>query len=136
MSEMRNAYYASLCLYLGLASKELAELGGFSDRFARDLLVGKRPFPQDVKDALDLLKDDVDVMVDAMVAQVQDGDGALFVFKNNDELRDLFPNWPARGAAKGGFVGPHRIAALEAKDALADEGIDVDLYFNPGVRFI
>ena len=44
-----EATYAVVCSYLGLTSRDLAEIGNFSERFARDLLAGRRPFPKDVQ---------------------------------------------------------------------------------------
>lgn len=127
---MTDARYAVLTGALGLSVNDLAEIGGFSDRFARDLVAGRRPFPQDVKDALDDLDDDNDVIVDEIVADVQEGAGAIWIFRTNAELRQYFPDWPGRGKAAGGFVGPHRIAALAAADILSDDfGIDADLLF-------
>lgn len=126
---MTDARYAALTGALGLTVNDLAEIGGFSDRFARDLVGGRRPFPQDVKDALDALDDDSDVLVDEIIADVQEGAGAIWVFRSNSELRQHFPDWLGRGSASGGFVGPHRIAALTAADQLSSEGVDVDLIF-------
>lgn len=124
-----NALYATLTANLGLSARDLAEIGGFSDRFARDLLAGRRPFPKDVAEALLDIQDDIDVMADAIEESVRDGDGAIFVFRTNAELRQLFPQWPGRGKALGGFVGPHRIAALTAWDSLKNDGIYVDILF-------
>ena len=124
-----NARYATLAASLGLSSRDIAEIGGFSDRFARDLVGGRRPFPQDVKDALDALDDDSDVIIDKIITDIQEGAGAIWVFRSNSELRQHFPDWPGRGSASGGFVGPHRIAALAAADQLSSEGVDVDLIF-------
>lgn len=128
---MIDARPAALTGALGLSVNDLAEIGGFSGRFARDLVRGKRPFPADVCAALKALDDDVGVITDELIADVQEGTGAIFVFRSNDELRQLFPAWPGRGKARGGFVGPYRIAALAAADHLADGGIDVDLVFWP-----
>ena len=126
---MTDARYVALTGALGLTVNDLAEIGGFSSRFARDLVAGMRPFPRDVKQALDDLGDDADVMVDEIIADVQEGAGAIWIFRSNNDLRRHFPDWPARGHAAGGFVGPHRIAAIEAADQLAADGIDVDLLF-------
>lgn len=125
----RDALYATLAHNLGLSSRELAEIGGFSDRFARDLLAGRRPFPQDVKDALLDIQDDIDVLADSIEADVEDGQGAIWVFRTNADLRAQFPTMPARGNAAGGFVGPLGIAAMTAWDALRERGIDVDILF-------
>lgn len=110
----------------------LSHNSGFSDRFARDLVSGRRPFPADVRQALDDLDEDSDVLVDEIIADVQEGTGAIWVFRSNAELRRHFPDWPGRGHAGGGFVGPHRIAALAAADQLNGDGIEVDLlFFDP-----
>jgi hypothetical protein len=92
-----------------MRSKDLAELGGFSDRFARDLLAGRCPFPADVQDALELLEDDVSVIADVLVELDE-----LVAFRTNKELRAVFTQWPARGKSSGGFVGPHRVAVISA----------------------
>lgn len=129
---MTDARYAALTGALGLTTRDLAEIGGFSDRFARDLVAGRRPFPQDIKNALDDLDDDSDVIVDEIVADVQEGAGGIWIFRSNQELRQHFPDWPGRGQAAGGFVGPHRIAALTAADILDGQGVEVDLiFFDP-----
>ena len=126
---MIEGRYAALAGAMGLSVSDLAEIGGFSDRFARDLLAGRRPFPEPVKDALELLDFDVNVLVDAIMSAVEEGAGVIFIFRTNEEVRTYFPDWPGRGHAAGGFIGPHRTAALAASDHLAENGIDVDLYF-------
>lgn len=126
---MGDARYAALTGALGLTVNDLAEIGGFSARFSRDLVSGRRPYPNDVKDALDALDDDSDVIVDEIIVDVMEGSGAIWVFRSNNDLRRHFPDWPGRGCANGGFVGPHRIAALAAADQLSIAGIDVDLIF-------
>jgi hypothetical protein len=126
----RNALYASLTRTLGLSARDLADLGGYkSDRYPRDLLKGLRPFPQDIQNALLDIQEDVEVITDTLVLQVEEGDGAIFVFGTNAELRENFPEWPGRGKAAGGFAGPHRIAALTAREILKERGIDVDILF-------
>ena len=42
---MTDARYAALTGALGLSPNDLAEIGGFSDRFARDLVAGRRARP-------------------------------------------------------------------------------------------
>lgn len=124
-----DARYAALTGALGLSPRDLAEIGGFSDRFARDLVAGRKSFPQNVKDALDQIDDDCDVITDELVSDVQEGSAAIWIFRSNADLRRAFPDWPGRGEADGGFVGPHRIAALAAADILDAEGIEVELLF-------
>lgn len=80
------------------------------------------------------VEDDVDVMVDSMVADVEAGCNAIFVYRTDEDLRARFREWPARGKAAGGFVGPHRVAAMAAQDMLDEDGIEVDLLFGPGER--
>ena len=106
---MDNAHYATLAYYLGLRSKDLAEIGGFSDRYARDCLKGKAAFHNDLIKALQLIQDDIEVVVDVL-----DELEVIIVYRTNNELREHFPEWPGRGHASGGFVGPHRIAAMMA----------------------
>lgn len=125
-----DARYAALTGALGLSTADLAEIGGFSARFARALVAGHRPYPSDVREALALLYADTDVMTDAIIADVEEGAGGIFVFRANAELRAYFPQWPGRGKAAGGFVGPHRIAALAAADILDEKGIEVDILFH------
>ena len=125
-----DAASATLAHNLGLSSREIAEIGGFSDRFARDLLAGRRPFPADVASALLDIQDDIDLLTDELEARVEDGEGVIWMFGTNAKLRAERPDIPGRGKAEGGFIGPYRIAALTAVDALREErGIDVDLLF-------
>jgi hypothetical protein len=128
----RDALFATLAHNLGLSSRELAEIGGFSDRFARDLLAGRRPFPEDVRAALLDIQDDIDVLTDSIEADVDEGQGVIWMFGTNAELRARFPAMPGRGKAAGGFIGPFRIAALTAWDSLRERGIDVDVLFTSG----
>lgn len=127
---MRDALYATLANNLGLSSRELAEIGGFSDRFARDLLAGRKPFPADVQQALLDIQDDIDVLTDSIEADVDEGQGVIWMFGTNEELRLHLTSIPGRGEAAGGFIGPFRIAALTAWDALKERGIDVDIIFH------
>ena len=124
---MEHTDYAALTRLLGLTVNDLAEIGDFSDRYARDLFAGKAKFPEDVRNALHDLDDDSDVIFDEIIADVQEGDGKVYIFKRNDDLRQYFPDWPGRGHALGGFVGPHRIAAMAAVKHLRSEGVSVDL---------
>lgn len=124
---MRDALYATLTANLGINSRELAEIGGFSDRFARDLLAIRRPFPADVQNALNDLQDDIDVLTDEMEAAVAEGQGVIWMYRDNDDLRAARPDIPRRGKALGGLIGPYRLAALTAWDALKSQGIEVDI---------
>lgn len=114
--------------HLGLSSDEIAEIGGFSETFARDLLAGLRLFPEDVRLALLDIQDDIDVIADHLVARAEEGEAAICMFRTNQQLRDQ-TNIPGRGQAAGGFLGPYRIAALTAWDSLQQAGIEVQLLF-------
>ena len=127
---MRDALNATLAHNLGLSAREVAEIGGFSDRFARDLMAGRRPFPHDVAEALLDIQDDIDVLTDAIEADVAEGQGVIWMYGDNAALRAARPDIPGRGAAAGGFIGPFRIAALTARDALGQRGVDVDILFR------
>lgn len=124
---MRNAIDATLAANLGLNSRELAEIGGFSDRFARDLLAVRRPFPSDVREALLDVQEDIEVLADALEEDVREGGAMIFMYGDNAALRKARPDIPGRGKAAGGFIGPYRIAALTAWDALRENGVDVDI---------
>ena len=126
----RNALPATLCANLGLSPRDLAEIGGFSERFARDLLSGKQAFPDDVYDALLLIQDDIDVMTDSLIADAEEGADVIWMFRDTAQMRALFPDWPSRGHAAGGFVGPYRIAALTAWSGVREQGFGVDLLFH------
>lgn len=128
---MTDAYYAALFTSLGLTKNDLCEIAGVSSRWALEIIKGKAPFHEDVREALEQLDDDSGVMMDEIIADVQEGAGAIFIFRTNEELRGYFPDWPARGQARGGFIGPHRIAALAAAEQLASDGIDVDIQYLP-----
>ena len=118
---LTNAYYAALTSYLGLRSKDLAEIGGFSDRYARDLLTGDANFHVDIKEAILLIQSDIDVMIEAM-----DDMDVLPIFRANKQLREAFKAWPSRGHAAGGFVGPHRVAVVMAHQETGTEVVWVD----------
>jgi len=122
---MRCALYATLASNLGLSSRELAEIGGFSNRFARDLIAIRRPFPKDVCEALNDLEDDIDVLTDEIRSEVMEGQGVIWMYRDNADLRSSRPDIPSRGSASGGFIGPYRIAVMTAWDLLRAEGIEV-----------
>jgi hypothetical protein len=124
-----DALHATFAHTLVLSARELAEIGGFNEKFARDLLAGKRPFPLDVVEALELIQDDIDVLTDALETDVREGQGAIWMYRTNAHLREC-TKIPGRGAAAGGFVGTYRIAAMTAWEALRESGVDVDLVFR------
>lgn len=129
MDKSINAYPATLASALGLSSKALAEVGGFSDRYARDILSGKANCPADTLEALQLLQDDLDVLTDAMIADVHGGSAVIWIYGSNDDLR-ANTDIPARGQAGGGFTSVMKIAAITARDVLDAEGIEVEIRFK------
>lgn len=110
-----DASYATMCSYLGLTARDVAEIGGFSDRFARDILAGRKSFPQDTKVALFQLFKFYRTIIEAMKADVRAGERVLYIYRTNEQLRasPVGDVWPAVGKSKGGFVGPYRNAAFE-----------------------
>lgn len=128
--EVSSAYYQALAWTLGLRSRDIAEIGGFTERYARDLLSGRvTKWPQDVRHALHQIDDDIDVIVDVLVDSARAGETTLFVFKKNRNLRKRIPEWPGRGKAEGGFNGPHYAAVIAAHDVLLSDGIETDVQF-------
>lgn len=123
-----DGLYATLAMSMGLSSNDLAEIGGFSDRFARDLLAGRRPFPRDVQEALELMDDDIDVIVEMLTAFGTDH-GSIPMPRTKEQLREAFPMIPGRGAAEGGFLGPFRVACMNARLDLSQNGNPVDIDF-------
>lgn len=123
-----DAKCSTITRAIGLSARDLAEIGGFSDRFARDLIAGRRPFPADVRRAIFDICDDMDDMIGAMVDDVKNGASEIMIFRSNDDLRAHSRPWPKRGHAEGGFVGPH----CHASSYVAGM-INVDLvFFEPG----
>lgn len=111
----QDAVYATMCSYLGLTARDVAELGGFSDRFARDLLAGRKSFPSDIKRALYKLYNNYNAIIITTKKQVAEGNNTLLIFRTNEELRASSTGkiWPKVGKAEGGFVGPYRAAMFE-----------------------
>ncbi|MGB3025825.1 hypothetical protein [Paradevosia shaoguanensis] len=105
----QDALYATMCSYLGLSARDVAEIGGFSDRFARDLLAGRRQFPTDTKKAIFELHKVFQGLVRAGKEDVLDGQTALYIYRTNEQLRasPVGQIWP------GAFVGPYRAAMFE-----------------------
>ena len=134
----RNALHATLCSFLGLSARDLAEIGDFSERFARDLLSGRRPFPPDTRVALEQLLVDWDAITKASIEDIKDGERTFFIYRSNEQLRasPVGKVLTARGQAAGGFVGPYRAARFAAWHAAQFKGIAVDMIFAnvPEVR--
>ena len=127
----RNALHATVCSFLGLSARDLAEIGDFSERFARDLLSGRRPFPPDTRIALEQLLVDWDGITKASIEEIEAGERTFFIFRSNEQFRaSQFANvLPARGKAAGGFVGPYRAAVFAAWRAAHFKDIEVELIF-------
>ena len=126
---MTNANYFCLATALGLSPADLAEITGYGKTFMRDALAGNVALHDNVMEALDDLQDDCDVITDSLYQSAQEGHSVLVSYSSNDLLREQIPQWPGRGEAAGGFASVHRVAAREAREALASEGIYVDIVF-------
>lgn len=127
---MTDALPAARAAALGLSSADLADLGGFSDRFSRDLLAGRRPFPQDVRVALEELQGDIAAIADWIVMDMQEAPTKrLPVYHTNAALRDEGPALPGRGAAAGGFAVIWAAAVVVAVERLRAAGHEVEVHF-------
>ena len=120
-----EATYAVLCSYLGLTSSDLAEIGNFSERFARDLLTGRRPFPKDAQRKLSKLRHDVAMIHEAMYQDVVAGDPDIYIYRTKQQLRGspVSQVWPS------GYLGPYRVAAFEVMERCNRENRPIDLVF-------
>ncbi|MGB8313903.1 MAG: hypothetical protein WCE69_05380 [Aestuariivirga sp.] len=127
----RSALHATMCSFLGLTARDLAEIGEFSERFARDLLAGRRPFPPDTQHALEQLLGDLDTITQAFILDFDEGMRTSYVYRTNEQLRasPVGKIWHARGKAAGGFVGPYRAAIFAAWRATQYKGVNVELIF-------
>ena len=86
-----DAANAVLCSYLGLTARDLAEIGSFSERFARDLLAGRRPFPNDVQDTLMVLHEDLANIQQVMFEQAVTDDPTIYIYRTLEQLRSSQP---------------------------------------------
>lgn len=127
----RNALHAAMCSFLGLTARDLAEIGDFSERFARDLLAGRRPFPPDTQQALALLHADWESITKAFILDIEAGERMNYIYRTNEQLRasPVGKVLLARGKAAGGFVGPYRAAIFAAWRAARSKGVNVELIF-------
>jgi hypothetical protein len=127
----RSALHATMCSFLGLTARDLAEIGEFSERFARDLLAGRRPFPPDTQHALEQLLGDFDTITKTFILEFKEGEQTIYVYRTNEQLRasPVGRMWHARGKAAGGFVGPYRAAIFAAWRATLTKGVDVEIIF-------
>ncbi len=136
-----NGWLICMMGQLGLSEPDIKELGGVSgSKTVRRWRSGESRVPEDVIEALELLRDDQDVLADAAVAAWEDAGQprqvALVVYTDlgvggsssgNDLLREWGQPMPARGCADGSFAGLHRLAMLDAADEMARRGADVTL---------
>jgi hypothetical protein len=128
-----EATYAVVCSYLGLTSRDLAEIGNFSERFARDLLAGRRPFPKDVQTQLLELWRRVALIHEALYQEVVAGNPTIYIYRTTQQLRrspvgqvwaEAFrQEWPKP------YLGPYRVAAFEVRERCIREGRRVFLVF-------
>jgi hypothetical protein len=127
----RNALHATVCSFLGLSARDLAEIGDFSERFARDLLSGRRPFPPDTCVALEQQVLDWDAMRQAIMLEIQAGERTFYIYRTNEQLRvsPIGNALNATGKAAVAFVGPYRAAIFAAWRDAQSKGIHVELVF-------
>ena len=120
-----EATYAVVCSYLGLTSRDLAEIGNFSERFARDLLAGRRPFPKDVQMKLLELRRYVAMLHEAMYQDVVSGDPTIYIYRTKQQLRrsPVGQIWP------NAYLGPYRVAAFEIMERCIRENYSIYLVF-------
>ena len=120
-----DAANAVACSYLGLTARDLAEIGCFSERFARDLLAGRRPFPNDVQDALRVLLQDVTTFQQVMFEQVLNEDRTIYIYRTLEQLRSspVGERWP------NAYLGPYRVAAFKVFERCNREGRAINLRF-------
>lgn len=120
-----EATYPVICSYLGLTSRDLAEIGNFSERFARDLLAGRRPFPKDVQMKLLELRRYVAMNHEAMYQDVVSGDPTIYIYRTNQQLRrsPVGQVWPKA------YLGPYRVAAFEVMERCNRENRSISLVF-------
>lgn len=120
-----NAANAVRCSYLGLTARDLAEIGSFSERFARDLLAGRRPFPKDVQKKLLELRQYVAMIHEAMYQDVVSGDPTIYIYRTNQQLRrsPVGQVWP------NAYLGPYRVAAFEVMEKCIRENRPISLVF-------
>ena len=120
-----EATYAVVCSYLGLTSRDLAEIGNFSERFARDLLAGRRPFPKDVQMKLLELRRYVAMIHEAMYQDVVSADTTIYIYRTNQQLRrsPVGQVWPKA------YLGPYRVAAFEVMERCIRENRSISLVF-------
>lgn len=124
MSAM-EASYAVVCSYFGLTARDLAEIGDFSERFARDLLAGRRPFPKYVQTKLLELRQYVAIVNEAMYRDVVSGDTTIYIYRTNQQLRRS----PVGRVWSNAYLGPYRVAAFEVMERCMRENRWISFVF-------
>lgn len=120
-----DAENAVLCSYLGLTARDLAEVGGFSERFARDLLAGRRPYPGHVQEALRVLMAELPKIQQVMFEQTLTEDPTIYIFRTLEQLRSS----PIGKVWRNAYLGPYRVAAFEVFNRCKSEGRTLYLRF-------
>lgn len=120
-----EAKFAVVCSYLGISARDLAEIGKFSDRFARDLLAGRKPFPESVQSELQELHRYTSMIHEAMYQDVVAGDPTIYIYRTIQQLRHspVARVWPKP------YLGPYRVAAYQVMERCIREGHKVHLVF-------
>ena len=120
-----DATYAVACSYLGLTARDLGEIGNFSERFARDLLAGRRPYPTDVQTKIMELRHYVALIREAMYRDIVSGDAVIYIYRTKQQLRHspVGHIWPKS------YLGPYRVAAFEVMERCVRENRQISLVF-------
>lgn len=121
-----EATYAVVCSYLGITSRDLAEIGNFSERFARDLLAGRRPFPKNVQNELMELRQTVEMIHEAIYQDVLSGEPTIYIYRTSQQLRRS-PVGHVLGSKA--YLGPYRVAMFEVMERCICEKRSVYLMF-------
>ena len=120
-----DASYAVLCSYLGLTARDIADIGGFSERFARDLLAGRKSFPKDVQAKLYELLKMIPALKQVMMEQADTPESTVYIYRTREQLlaSHFGVIWPE------GYLGPFRVAAFQAAKECYNGGRTLNLKF-------
>lgn len=113
-----DAENAILCSYLGLTTRDLAEIGSFSDRFARDLLAGRRAFPQKVQKSLHNKLEELALLKQVMYEQSFEDDTTIYIYRTLEQLRSS----PVGKVVPNVTLGQYRLSAYEVMIKCKHEG--------------
>ena len=115
-----------LCSYLGLTARDLAEIGSFSERFVRDLLAGRRPFPKGVQNTLHSVYFlDLPMIREVMLEQAGTEDPTIFIFRTLEQLRSS----PIGKTLPRVSLGTYLVAAFQVKKKCDSKGQTIHLRF-------